>query len=58
MAQMGTFAETAIIHCQVSFVGQGNKLPFSVSICSKQTEVWHFHFPFAANKQKLSFSLS
>jgi hypothetical protein len=26
----------------------------SVSVCSKQTEVCHFHFPFAANKQKFS----
>jgi hypothetical protein len=27
-----------------------NKLPFSVSVCSKQTEVCHFSFPFAATE--------
>jgi hypothetical protein len=27
-----------------------NKLPFSVSVHSKQTEVCSFRFPFAANK--------
>jgi hypothetical protein len=35
-----------------------NKLPFSVSVCSKQTEVCRFRFPFAANKRKLPFSVS
>ncbi len=35
-----------------------NKLPFSVSVCSKKTKVCHFRFTFAANKQKLSFSVS
>jgi hypothetical protein len=35
-----------------------NKLPFSVSIFSKQTEVCRFCFPFATNKQKLLFSVS
>jgi hypothetical protein len=34
-----------------------NKLPFSLSVCSKQTEVCRFHFPFAANIRKLSFSI-
>ncbi len=34
-----------------------NKLPFFIFICSKQTEVCHFHFPFAANRQKLRFPL-
>ncbi len=32
-----------------------NKLPFSASFCSKQTDVCCFHFPFASNKQKLQF---
>jgi hypothetical protein len=27
-----------------------NKLPFSISVCSKQTEVCCFHFPFASNQ--------
>jgi hypothetical protein len=35
-----------------------NKLLFSVSVCSKQIEVYCFRFPFAANKRKLPFSLS
>jgi hypothetical protein len=34
-----------------------NRLPFLVSICSQQTEVCRFRFPFAANKQKLLFSV-
>jgi hypothetical protein len=32
--------------------------PFSVSVCSKQTEVCGFHFLFAENKRKLPFSVS
>ncbi len=35
-----------------------NKLPFSVSLCSKQTKVSHFCLLFAANKRKLLFSVS
>jgi hypothetical protein len=35
-----------------------NKVRFSASICSKQTEVCHFCFLFSANKRKLLFSLS
>ncbi len=35
-----------------------NKLLFSVSVCSKQTEVCLFSFVFAANKRKLPFSIS
>jgi hypothetical protein len=35
-----------------------NKLPFSVSVGSKQTEVCHFRFSVAANKRKLPFSVS
>jgi hypothetical protein len=35
-----------------------NKLPFSVSVCSKQTEVGRFRLPFAANKWKSPFSVS
>jgi hypothetical protein len=43
---MGTFAETAIVDYRLSFADQKtNKLPFTVSICSKQTEVCRFHFP-------------
>jgi hypothetical protein len=50
---MGTFAETAIVDYHLSFAGtKENELPFSVSVCSKQTEVCHFRFPFAENKQK------
>jgi hypothetical protein len=35
-----------------------NKLPFYVSVCSKQTKVCRFCFPFAANNWKLLFSVS
>jgi hypothetical protein len=35
-----------------------NKLPSSVTVCSKQTEVGRFHLPFATNKWKLPFSIS
>jgi hypothetical protein len=35
-----------------------NKLPFSVFVCSKQTDVSSFVFPFAANKWKSPFSIS
>jgi hypothetical protein len=36
---MGTFAETAIVLYRYSFADQGKKCPFSVFVCSKQTEV-------------------
>jgi hypothetical protein len=32
-----------------------NKLPFSLSFCSKQTEVCRFRFVFEANKRKSPF---
>jgi hypothetical protein len=51
------FAETAILDYSLSRADQGKKLPFPVSVCSKQTEVCRFHFPFAANKRKLPFSV-
>ncbi len=35
-----------------------NKLPFSVSVCNKQTEVCRFRFPFATNRRKLPFFFS
>jgi hypothetical protein len=36
---MGKFAEIAIVDHRLSFTDQGNKLRFSVSVCSKQTEI-------------------
>jgi hypothetical protein len=36
---MGTFAETAVGDYFSSFTGQG-KLPFSVSVCTNQMEVF------------------
>jgi hypothetical protein len=45
------FAETAIFYYRFSFVDQGNKRPFSISVRNKQTEVYHFRFLFAENKQ-------
>jgi hypothetical protein len=50
---MGTFAETTNVDYRLSLVGQGNKRPFSVYVCSKQMEVRHFQFLFAENKRKL-----
>jgi hypothetical protein len=43
-------AEIAIVGFRLSFADQGNKVPFSVSVCSKQTEVFRFRFPFSANE--------
>ncbi len=40
------------------FPSKDNKLPFSISVCSKQTGVCCFRFLFAANKWKLPFSIS
>ncbi len=53
---MGTFAETAIVDYRLSFVDQGKQT--SVSVCSKQTEVCRFRFPFVENERKLPFSVS
>jgi hypothetical protein len=56
---MNKFAEEAIVDYLLSFADQGkNKLPFSVSVCSKQTEVCLFRFPFTVNKRKLTFFFS
>jgi hypothetical protein len=46
---MGTFAET-IVDYRLPFATKKNKLPFPVSVCSKQTEVCRFHFTFTLNK--------
>jgi hypothetical protein len=54
---MGTFAETTIDDTVYRLPTKENKLPFSVSICNKQTKVCRFRFSFAANKQKLPFSV-
>ncbi len=43
-SQIGTFAETEIVVCRLSFSDEENKLPFSVSVCSKQTKVAVFHW--------------
>jgi hypothetical protein len=55
---MGTFVETAIIDYCYRLLTKENKLLFSFSICSKQTQVCPFHFLFAANKRKLQFSVN
>jgi hypothetical protein len=58
---MGMFAETAFVVYRISFADhlptKENKCPFSISVCSKQTGVCHFHFPFAENKRKLALSV-
>jgi hypothetical protein len=58
---MGTFADTA--NHRLPFIvnrlpTKAIKCPFSVSSCSKQTEVCCFCFPFAENKWKLPFPVS
>jgi hypothetical protein len=53
---MGAFAETAIVVYRLLLANQGNKLLFSFSVSSKQMEVCHFCFLFAANEQMLPFS--
>jgi hypothetical protein len=56
---MGIFAETAMSNIIYQLpTTKENKHLLSVSICSKQTEVYRFHFPFAENKRKLPFSVS
>jgi hypothetical protein len=55
---MVTFAETAIVDYHLSLTDHGKKIPFSVSVCSKHTEVRYFRFLFAANKRKLLFFVS
>jgi hypothetical protein len=55
---MGTFTETVIVDKVPIIVVEEHKRPFSVSLCSKQTEVCRYHLPFAENTWKLSFSIS
>ncbi len=53
---MGKFAETANADYHLLFADQGKQT--SVSVCSKETEVCCFRFPFATNKQKFAFPFS
>jgi hypothetical protein len=55
---METFAETAIIDYHLLLGTKENKLLFSVSVCSKQTEFRRLRFLFAENKRQLPFSVS
>jgi hypothetical protein len=50
---MGMFAETAMLITSYRLPTKENKPPFSVYVCSKQTEVFRFLFLFAGNKLKL-----
>jgi hypothetical protein len=53
---MGVFVDPAAnIDTVYRLPTKENKLPCSISVYSKQKEVCHFHFLFAANKQKLLF---
>jgi hypothetical protein len=54
---MGMIAETQSSIPIFCLLIKENKCSFYVSVCSKQTEVFRFHFPFAENKQKLLFSI-
>jgi hypothetical protein len=42
---MGTVAETTIAITIYNYSAKENKLTFSFSVCSKQTEVFRFCFP-------------
>jgi hypothetical protein len=46
---MGTFAETANDDYCLAFADQGKQTPFSVLICSCQTDVHRFRFPFSVS---------
>ncbi len=50
------FAETANVVQRLFDDQKKQKLPFSISVFSKQSEVCRFRFPFAANELKLPFS--
>jgi hypothetical protein len=52
---MSTFAERAIVDYRYRLLTKENKLPFSVSVGSKQTEICRFHFPLAQTKGNASF---
>jgi hypothetical protein len=52
---MGTFAETAIVACRLSFADQEKQTSVYRSVCSKQTEVCRFHFLFATTNRNLPF---
>jgi hypothetical protein len=53
---MSTFADTANVDYRLSFVDQGKQT--SVLRLQKINGSCCFHFPFAANKQKLQFSVT
>jgi hypothetical protein len=50
---MGTLLKKQSPITVYSLLTKKNKLPFSVSVCGKQTEVCHFCYWFAANNEKL-----
>ncbi len=53
---MDTFADTASVY-HISFADQGKQISIFF-VCRKQIEVCRILFSFAANRQKLSFSVS
>jgi hypothetical protein len=55
---MGTFAETASFDYRLPLSTKENKLIFSISVCSKQMEVFRCCFSFTENKRKLPFFIS
>jgi hypothetical protein len=54
---MGMFAETAIVVYLYCLLTKESKLPFSISIYSKQMKVSRWRFLFAANKRSCRFPL-
>jgi hypothetical protein len=55
---VGTFVETAIFGYRLSLPTKENELPLSIFVCSKEMDVCHFRFLFAANTRKSPFSVS
>jgi hypothetical protein len=54
---MGAFARTAIGDYRLSFDDQGKQTSLFQFVCSKQTEVCGFHFPFAEKNVSYRFPL-
>jgi hypothetical protein len=58
---MGTLAQTAIVDYRLSFADQEKQtslICFSLQQTNRKKLFCRSHFPFAANKQKLPFSVS
>jgi hypothetical protein len=56
---MGMLADTAIIDYRLLFSRpRENKVPFSISVCSKQMELWRFRFLLQQPNRNCRFSFA